>query len=310
MLTSLLYIIIYILVRIIAIFPLCILYILADLLYIIIYKVVKYRLKVVRQNIRNSFPEKSEKELLQIEKDFYHHFADYIIETIKLADIPLEELQRRACVRNPEVVDQLLKEGYTGFVLLMGHYGNWEWFSGASSFFDNVKLYQIYRPLNNVAVDRLFIKLRTRFGSLGIKKREAVRDIVKLKQKSARALIIFLADQTPSEANLHYWTNFLNHDTPMLTGPERISQKFNLPVIFLDTKRVKRGYYTVDMVLITKTPQLTPEYWITEQYARLMEKCILRNPAYWLWTHKRWKYKHKKPQSSTESEANNMTEKE
>ena len=103
--------------------------------------------------------------------------------------------------------------------------------------------------------------------------------------------MIFIADQTPSRNNLHYWTNFLNQDSSILTGPERLARKLDLPVIFLDTKQVKRGYYTIDMKLVTETPKETPENWITEQYARLMEKCILRNPSGWLWTHKRWKHK-------------------
>ncbi|SEG07302.1 lysophospholipid acyltransferase family protein [Parabacteroides chinchillae] len=301
MLTKLLYTIIYILVKLLAIFPMCLLYLLSDILYLLIYKVIKYRLKIVRGNMKASFPEKSEEELLQLEKKFYHHFADYIVETIKLADIPLEELQRRAYIKNPELIDQLMKEGFTCVIMLMGHYGNWEWFSGSTSRFDSVSLYQIYRPLNNVAVDRLFIKLRTRFGSFGIKKRDAVRDIIKLKQDMTRSLVIFIADQTPSEANLHYWTNFLNQDTPMLTGPERIAQKLNLPVVFLDVEQVKRGYYTVNFTLLTKIPKKTPEFWITEEYARLMEKSILRNPAYWLWTHKRWKYKRHTEQQINEN---------
>ena len=115
--------------------------------------------------------------------------------------------------------------------------------------------------------------------------------MIQLKRDKIRSVVIFIADQTPSRNNLHYWTTFLNQESSILTGPERLARKLDLPVIFLDTKQVKRGYYTVDMKLVTETPKETPENWITEQYARLMEQCILRNPAGWLWTHKRWKYK-------------------
>lgn len=104
-------------------------------------------------------------------------------------------------------------------------------------------------------------------------------------------MVVFLADQTPSKANLHYWTSFLNQESSILTGPERIARKLNLPVLYMDTKKLRRGYYQVDMKLLTETPGETPEFWITEQYARIMEKSILNNPAYWLWTHKRWKHK-------------------
>lgn len=285
------YALLYSWVKIHAILPMRVLYLLSDVLYVLIYKIAGYRVKVVRKNMKASFPDKSVEEIRRMEREFYHHFSDYIVETIKLAHISLEEVQQRAFLKNPELVDRLMEKGHTCFILLMGHYGNWEWFSSASSRFEDSRIYQIYRPLNNKAFDRLFIRLRTHFGSFGIKKNDTIRDIIKLKQDKTRSVVIFLADQTPSKANLHYWTQFLNQESAILTGPERIARKLDLPVIFLDTKKVKRGYYTVDMHLITETPKQTPEFWITEQYARLMEKCILRNPAFWLWTHKRWKHK-------------------
>ncbi len=285
------YALLYFWIKLHALLPMNILYIFSDIFYFFAYKVVGYRLRVVRRNIKASFPEKTDKELRQLERDFYHHFCDYIVETIKLAHISLEEVQKRAFLRNPEVVDKLMDEGHTCFVLLMGHYGNWEWFSASSTRFEDSRIYQIYRPLMNKNFDRLFIDLRTRFGSFGIKKNDTIRDMIRLKQEKTRSVVIFLADQTPSKANIHYWTTFLNQETAMFTGPERIARKLDLPVIFLDTKKQKRGYYTVDMEIITTTPKETPEFWITETYTRMMEKCILRNPAYWLWTHKRWKHK-------------------
>lgn len=284
------YALIYSWVKIHALLPMRALYVLSDILYVLVYRIIRYRVKVVLKNLTNSFPEKSEAELLKLEREFYHHFADYIVETIKLAHISLEELQRRAYLRNPELVDQLMAEGHTCFILLMGHYGNWEWFSGSTSRFKDSRIYQIYRPLSNKAFDQLFIHLRTQFGSYGIKKQDTVREVIQLKKDKTPCVVIFIADQTPSRNNLHYWTTFLNQDSAILTGPERLAKKLNLPVIFLDTKQVKRGYYTVDMKLLTDHPKDTPDNWITEQYARLMEKCILRNPAGWLWTHKRWKY--------------------
>ena len=207
------YALIYSWVKVHALLPMWALYILSDILYVLVYKVVRYRVKVVRQNMKASFPDKSDTELRRLEREFYHHFTDYVVETIKLAHISLEELQRRAFLKNPELVDTLMEKGHTCFILLMGHYGNWEWFSGSTSRFKDSRIYQIYRPLNN----------------------------------------------------LHYWTNFLNQDSSILTGPERLARKLDLPVIFLDTKQVKRGYYTIDMKLVTETPKETPENWITEQ---------------------------------------------
>jgi KDO2-lipid IV(A) lauroyltransferase len=291
---KILYAILYGWVKLQAMLPVPLLYFFSDMLYVLVYKIARYRLKAVRRNLTASFPEKPESELRKLERDFYHHFCDYFVETIKLAHISLEEVQRRAFLTNPEVIDELMREGHTCILMLMGHYGNWEWFSAATTFFEDSRIFQIYRPLNNKAFDRLFIKLRTRFGSCGIKKADTVRYLIKLKQDKIRSVVIFLADQTPSKANLHYWTTFLNQETSILTGPERIARKQKLPVVFADMKQTVRGFYTVEFKLITSTPQTTPEFWITEQYARLMENSILRNPAYWLWTHKRWKHKREK----------------
>lgn len=281
---------IYAWVKIHAILPMRLLYLLSDLFYLFIYKVAGYRVKVVRRNLEASFPEKSVKELRELEQKFYHHFADYVVETMKLGHISLEELQRRALLRNPEVVDRLMEKGHTCIILLMGHYGNWEWFSGSTSRFEDSRIYQIYRPLTNLAFDRLFIHLRTQFGSFGMKKNDTVREIIQLKKEKTRCVVIFIADQTPSRNNLHYWTDFLNQDTSFLTGAERIARKLDLPVAFLDVKQVKRGYYTTDIELLTEHAKDTPEFWITEQYARRMERTIRRNPENYLWTHKRWKY--------------------
>lgn len=287
-----LYAILYIIIKAHALLPMAVLYVLSDFLYIIIYRVAKYRVKIVRKNMRNAFPEKTKKERRQLERRFFHHFADYIVETIKLAGISHKALLRRARLLNPEMVKPLLEQGHTSLILVMGHYGNWEWLTGFPSCFEgNLDIHQIYRPLNNKAFDKLFIFLRTRFGAFGIKKKEVVREIVRLNQSQKPGLFVFIADQTPSRSNLHYWTTFLNQESAILNGPERIAVKLNLPVIYADVKQTKRGHYTVDFQLITDSPRDMPENAITEEYTRRMERTILREPAYWLWTHKRWKYK-------------------
>jgi KDO2-lipid IV(A) lauroyltransferase len=284
------YALLYAWVKLHAMLPMRILYVLSDVLYGIVYRIAGYRIKVVRRNMKAAFPDKTAAELRRMEKDFYRHFADYTVETIKLAHISLEEVQQRACLQNPELINRLTDEGHTCIVLLMAHYGNWEWFSASADRLHG-NVYQIYRPLSNKAFDRLFLHLRTRFGSYNIKKNDTLRRMISLKQAKTPSIVIFLADQTPSKANLHYWTTFLRQDTPMLTGPERIARKLDLPVVFVHTERVKRGYYAVRFELITKTPAELPENRITEEYARRAEQCILQAPAYWLWTHKRWKYK-------------------
>lgn len=156
-----------------------------------------------------------------------------------------------------------------------------------------MRLAQIYRPLKNKAFDDLFLKIRSRFGSFGIAKNNTLRDIIRLKKEGIQTMIGFMSDQTPSLNNIHYWTNFLNQDTPVYTGVERIAKKTGFAVAYLDVQKVKRGYYKGTVKLITDTPSQEPENAITECYMREMEHTIMRNPAYWLWTHKRWKYKHK-----------------
>jgi KDO2-lipid IV(A) lauroyltransferase len=287
------YALLYAWVKLHALLPLSLLYVLSDILYAGIYRVAGYRLKVSRRNMKASFPEKTEAERRQMERAFYRHFADYIVETIKLAHVSATEIRRRATMLNPGLIDQLIDEGHSCILILMGHYGNWEWFTAGNDFFASAKMYPIYRPLSNKAFDRLFIHLRARFGAVGIRKRDTVRDLIRLKQEQTPALAVFLADQTPSRGNLHYWTSFLGQESAILTGPERIARKLNLPLVYADMRKLKRGYYSVEFKLLSARPQETPEFYLTEQYTRLMEQSILRNPACWLWTHKRWKYKQK-----------------
>lgn len=289
--TKIKYVLLFTWVKTHAMLPLKWLYVLSDILYVLIYKIAHYRIKVTRANIKASFPDKTEKERRDLERRFYHHFSDYIVETIKMAHSTEKEAQSRAILKNPELIDRLMDEGQPCVILLMGHYGNWECFSAGNSFFKDAGIFQVYRPLKDKAFDNLFINLRNRFGARGIKKNDTIRDIITLHKNKTRACVVLLSDQTPSKANLHYWTNFLNQDSAIFTGGERIAKKLNLPVIFGDTQKVSRGHYTVDFKLITDKPQETVDFWITEQYARLMEECILRDPAYWLWTHKRWKHK-------------------
>jgi KDO2-lipid IV(A) lauroyltransferase len=288
---KILYTLLFAWVRLHALLPLAVLYRVSDILYLLIYYVAHYRRKVTRNNLLKSFPDKPIDEIVSLEHRVYHHFADYLVETVKLAGISEKELLRRAHIKNPELIFDLMEAGHSCFVLAMGHYGNWDLFSGISSHFGGrVKIYGIYRPLKNKAFDRLFIYLRTRFHSFGIKKNDTIREFIRIKQSKEPSIVVFFADQSPSKANLHYWTTFLNQETAILTGPERIARKLDSPVIYGDVKRERRGYYTIEFQVITDRPKETSEYWITEKFARLMEGTILRDPAIWLWTHKRWKH--------------------
>lgn len=289
--TQIIYHIVYAILYLHALLPLRVLYILADILYVPLYYVIRYRLKVVRNNLKNSFPDKSKKELREIEKEFYHHFCDYFVETIKLLHISESEIRDRISFSNMDIVKDVMKDNKS-CIMFLGHYGNWEWIPSITlEFTDGTLLGQIYRPLKNKAFDELFLKIRSRFGSVSIAKNNTLRSILEFKKENKKVLIGFMSDQTPSLANIHYWTNFLNQDTPVYTGVERIAKKTGFSVTYLDVIKTGRGRYTCDVKLITADPKNEPEFAITEKYIREMEKTILRHPSYWLWTHKRWKHK-------------------
>lgn len=286
-----LYNIIYGIIYLHALLPFRLLYVLSDILYFWAYYVIRYRLKVVRNNLKASFPEKSKDELRKIECQFYHHFCDYVVETIKLLHVSDKEIQERFVFSNMDIVHELMKEGNSG-IMYLGHYCNWEWVPSINLLFnDGSLLGQIYRPLKNKVFDEIFLKLRSRFGSIGIPKNNTLRAMVSYKQEGKKMLIGFMADQSPSPNNIHYWTRFLSQETGVYTGVERIAKKTGFFVTYLDIVKTGRGRYTANVKLITANPKDEPEFAITEQYIREMETTILRNPAYWLWTHKRWKHK-------------------
>jgi len=243
--------------------------------------------------MKNSFPDKTEKELRKLEKEFYHNFCDYIVETIKLLHISDKEMSERLVFENTAEVNQHLR---TNSVLLyMGHYGNWEWVTSITMVLDkndpDLLALQIYRPLRNKAFDRIFLKIRSRFHSIGIAKNNTLRGIINLRNEGKRMIIGMISDQTPSRTNINYWTTFLNQDTAVFTGLERIAKKTGFFVYFLDVVKTGRGRYKATFRLMSENPKSEPEFSLTEKYIREFEKTILRNPAYWLWSHNRWKYK-------------------
>ncbi len=270
--------------------PLGVLYLFSDIVYLLAYYVIRYRRKVVRTNLVNSFPDKSADEIVKIEKGYYLHLADTLVETIKLLHISDEEIKRRMHFTNPEEMGRLFDEGKS-VIALLGHYGNWEWITSIYLNYHDIVGGELYRPLKNKYFDNFFLKLRSRFGTVNIPKNDAFRFIVELRREGKTFGLGFIADQTPSKNNLHYWTTFLNQKTPFLNGPERIARKGDYAVVYFDVKKERRGYYSCDVITITEHAKSTEEYEITDKYVELFEATILRNPSYWLWSHRRWKHK-------------------
>jgi len=286
--------ILYGLVRLCAFLPLPVLYLISDIfLYPLVYYLVRYRLNVVRMNLKNSFPDKTKTELRGIERKFYRHFCDSFQETIRILGMSEKEARKRMVFKNMELIKETSSNDQ-GVLLVLGHYGNWEYqpfiFIHLQEL-ESKKAFNIYRPLKSKAFDHLYLKIRSHFGGVNITKKEMYRTLIRLRRDGVAGMFGLISDQSPSGANLHYWTKFLNQDTSILTGPERIAKQTGFAVIYADVEKVARGYYQTTFKLITDKPQETAVNEITEKYARLMEETIIRQPAYWLWTHKRWKHK-------------------
>lgn len=269
--------------------PLCVLYFFSDLLYFPLYYCIRYRRKVVRQNLVSSFPEKSMKEIVKIEKKFYSYFCDYLVETIKLFTISEKQMRRRMKFEGVEEVKASFDEGRP-CSLYLGHYCNWEWITSLPLHFDeDVVSGQIYHVLENKVFNDLFLRARSRFRAVNIPMAETLRKIVSYRRDGRKMIIGFISDQAPFWNNIHYWTDFLNHDTPVLTGAERIARQVGFAVYYADITRVKRGYYVCRLKKLSDDPRKLEEFQLTEIYFRELEKTIQRDPQYWLWTHKRWK---------------------
>lgn len=275
--------------------PLCVLYLFSDCIYYLLYYCIRYRRKVVRKNLVNSFPKKSLKEIIAIEKGFYAWFCDYVVETIKLRTMSAEELQKRMVFEGLETVyADMEKNNQTFCFAYLGHYCNWEWVSTLPLWTkDKLGCAQIYHPLENEAFNTLFVNLRGRFGSESISMSETLRRIIQLKNEKKKTLIGFLADQTPMWNSIHLWMDFLSQETPVFTGTERIAKQVNAYVCYIDITRPRRGYYhgLFKPVKVDAQTPVTSEYPITEVYMHLLEETINRAPAYWLWSHNRWKRK-------------------
>ena len=269
--------------------PLKVHYVFSDLIFWLLYKVVGYRKKVVRTNLATSFPEKSEEELRRIERGFYHFLCDYLVETVKLMTMSREEMKRRMVFKNPEVLDEAVASRQS-VALYLGHLCNWEWVSSIPLWVKpDTWCGQIYHPLENKNFDRLFLKIRERMDAHCIAMQDTLREVVKHHREKEPIIIGYISDQKPHWVNIHHWVDFLNHDTPVLTGTERIVKKMNHAIFYLDIHRVRRGYYEAELKLITKEPQKLADFELTDIYFRMLEDNIRRAPEFWLWSHDRWK---------------------
>lgn len=276
--------------------PLRVHYALADyFVYPLMYYVVRYRRKIVAMNLRNSFPDKTEVERKQIEKDFYHQFCYTFAETLYGYSMKDDEMRERLDIGNMEEVNRLV-DAAGGGIFMLAHFGNWEWMASVQQWLsEGVTEMNVYRRLKNKSMDRLMLAIREKRGGVCVEKQRILREMVKYRAEKKPVTVGLISDQKPRPEVTRIWVDFLHQETGFLDGGEMLSKKFGFPVFFAYTTRTKRGYYHVDVQVISAAPQQTEEGEITKAYARKLEENILAQPHLWLWTHNRFKWK--KPQS-------------
>lgn len=289
--SRLVYFFIYLGMWLLASLPMKALYVLSDVLYVLMYKLARYRRRVVWRNLKNSFPEKTEKELLVIERKFYHYICDYMLESLKMLKMPVDELHQRMKFHNTEQYLEMIDK-YGGIVVMMPHYANFEWTIGMGMYMNPEDIpMQVYKTLRNPYVDKLFQNIRSRFGGYNVPKHDTAREVIRARHAGKKLALGLVADQSPNLQSLHFWTTFLNQETSFMDGGERIARMMNYPVFYCELQKEKRGYCEATFVLMTEHPKQTADGEITEMFVRHVEQTILREPAYWFWSHKRWKHK-------------------
>lgn len=274
------------LLKLLSSFPLSILYRISDVLAFLAYRILKYRRKIIFNNLSKSFPDKSKEEIMKIMESYYLNLSDIMVETIKSYSISAEELQRRIKTLNFHVLDDHLKQGKS-VITLTSHQGNWEWLLLSNSI--SIKNGDVIAAFQRVRTLADFMQyVRSRFGAKLIEKNSMIREMVRKTQRPT--VYALVADQTPSDVNNRFFTTFLNQNTPFFSGAEKVAIKYDMVVLYVHMRRVKRGYYEVEFIEIGNPPYSHDDFLITKNYIDLVEKGIIQDPSQWLWSHNRWKH--------------------
>jgi KDO2-lipid IV(A) lauroyltransferase len=273
----------------ISLFPFRLLYVFSDFLFLFIYRISGYRKKVVRQNLKNAFPDKTADELKEIEIQFYHHLCDIIVETIKSFSISSAEITKRMVIENPELVNQYYHEGKS-VLLAGGHYNNWEWTTTSIQQQLAHRVLAVYTPLSNPFYDKKMLSTRSKFGLNMISYRKILQYYSNHRDLLTASLLAI--DQSPRNPKRCYWTTFLRQETGIQIGIEKFARKLDFPVLFGRISKIKRGFYSIRFSVVCNDPRKQPHGSIIESTTHILEQQIRDNPQYWLWSHRRWKHKH------------------
>lgn len=271
--------------------PLCLMYLISDILVLLCFLIppLRYRKKIVKKNLKASFPDKSKKELLNLEFNFYRYFFDMAFESTKACSMRARWMKRHIKFIN---IDKLYEQFQTGRSVMayMGHTGNWEWVSALPTQLNaKYQVCQIYHVLENSVMNNVMLKIRGAYGAESIPMERTLRQLLEYKNRGQQFIVGMIADQVPLMRNIHYWTQFMNQKTPVFTGAERIAKKLDLAVFYAEVIRIKRGRYECVLHLMYESTKDEPEHSVTERYNRMLENTINNNPAIWLWSHNRWK---------------------
>lgn len=263
------------------------LYGLSDGICFLIYRLIGYRKKVVRRNLCLAFPDKPLAEIKQIETAFYHHFCDIFLEMIRTMGLSQAQMQQRMTYTNKELIEDFYHKGQS-VIIMCGHYNSYEWLLSLAAQISHTS-YALYTPITNRYFDRFVRRLREKFHSYLISRYKAIEEIRRLQHEGVRCAYGLASDQSPSP-NKAYWRSFMGIEVPVFTGAERIAKQFNIPVVFCDIQKKRRGYYEATFTLITDAPATTVAHEITDTFTQLLEAQIRRAPQYYLWTHNRFKH--------------------
>ena len=275
-----------------SVLPLWLLYFMSDILALLLAYVIRYRHKVIERNLAKSFPEKSEAERRKLQWQFYRFFCNMWAENFKFATISKKRIMQRMEFVGMDAIIERVKRGQ-GLAILLGHYGNWEWVASMALWAEELRegnsFGQVYHPLKNKAMNSLMLRIRGRMGSARIPMKETLRWIINRQREGHPPCVGYASDQAPKWENIHLWVNFLNQETPVFTGVERIARKQHQFVVYVDIQPLRRGYYRNTVHILSEDASKEEPGDIMRRFFQCLEATIRRAPQYWLWSHNRWK---------------------
>lgn len=289
-------------VRMMACLPFCVLYVFADVIFVLLYYVLRYRRRMVRANMRAAFADADDEILRSYIRGFYRNFADYIVETVKLLHIKDESMARRIKFDGLEIIEEHLKQGRS-VVAYFSHTFNWEWAPSITMHVSpeiksKTTFGQIYRPLRNSEWDKLMLRVRSRFGSESIPKKVTLRHLLQSHKTGKLTLTGFMSDQKPSHGDAEHIIEFLGQRTRVIVGTETLARRMQMAAVYWDMFKESRGHYRITVRPICDNVADTGQGEVTDKYFKLLEQTIRRQPQIWLWSHNRWQRNRRNPEKS------------